>query len=53
MKLIANLVRRVLRRNQTRATSEIGMKSDNQDRSSMSDFVRILQAHDRDHQSAT
>jgi hypothetical protein len=52
MKLIAELVRRALQRGKTGPTSEMARRSDNQDRSSMSDFVRILQAHDRDRQGA-
>jgi hypothetical protein len=52
MKLIAHLVRRALQRSQPGPTSETGMRIDNQDRSSMSDFVRILQSHDHDRQGA-
>ena len=47
MKQIADLLRRVWQ-NQPASNNQIPMMADNRDRSSMADFVRILQAYDQD-----
>jgi hypothetical protein len=48
MKQIADLLRRVWRRNQPASDTEVPTVADNGDRSSMADFVRILEAEDQD-----
>jgi hypothetical protein len=49
MKLIADLLRRVWLRNQSASDTEIPVMADNSmDRSSMADFVRILEAENQD-----
>jgi len=47
MKQIADLVRR-LWQSQPAPNFQMPIAADNRDRSSMADFVRILQAYDRD-----
>jgi hypothetical protein len=47
MKQIADFLRRVWQ-NQPASNNQIPMMADNRDRSSMADFVRILQSQDRD-----
>jgi hypothetical protein len=49
MKQIADLVRR-LWQSQPASNFQMPMTADNRDRSSMADFVRILQDYDRDRQ---
>jgi hypothetical protein len=49
MKQIADLVRR-LWQSQPVSNFQMAITADNRDRSSMADFVRILQAYDRDRQ---
>ena len=49
MKQIADLVRRLW---QSQPAPNFQMPIDNRDRSSMADFVRILQAYDRDRQGS-
>ncbi len=51
MKQIADLVRR-LWQSQTAPNFQMPITADNRDRSSMADFVRILQAYDRDRQGS-
>jgi len=51
MKQIADLVRRVWQ-SQPAPTFQMQLTPDNRDRSSMADFVRILQAYDRDRQGS-
>jgi hypothetical protein len=48
MKQIADLFRRVWQRDQPASNIRISAQADKPDRSSMADFVRILQAHDQD-----
>ena len=46
MKLIVDLLRRVWQRNQSTSDSNAVRAGSDGDRSSMADFVRILQMHD-------
>ncbi|MBR0718189.1 hypothetical protein JQ632_30085 [Bradyrhizobium liaoningense] len=48
MKLIVELLRRVWQRSQIDTDAYAIRRSDGGDHSSMADFVRILQMHDRD-----
>jgi hypothetical protein len=52
MKQVADFLRRVWQGNRPASNIQIPMLSDHRDRSSMADFVRILQAQDRDGQRA-
>jgi hypothetical protein len=47
MKTITDLLRRVLQGSQPGPNTQTPIMADHRDRSSMADFVRILQAHDR------
>jgi len=47
MKTITDLLRRVLQGSQPGPNAQTPMTTDHRDRSSMADFVRILQAQDR------
>jgi hypothetical protein len=46
MEQIADLVRRVWQRRQPASNTQVAAMAENRDRSSMADFVRILQAYD-------
>jgi hypothetical protein len=48
MKNIADLLRRVWQRSQPGSNTQVAVMAENRDRSSMADFVRILQAYDQD-----
>ena len=48
MKSIADLLLRVWQRSQHASNIQVTAMAENQDRSSMADFVRILQAYDQD-----
>ena len=48
MKDIADLLLRVWQRSQPASNTQIAVKAENRDRSSMADFVRILQTYDQD-----
>ena len=48
MKNIADLVLRVWQRSQPVSNTQVAVVAENRDRSSMADFVRILQAYDQD-----
>jgi hypothetical protein len=48
MKQIADFFRRVRQRDQSASNIRISVTTDKPDRSSMADFVRILQAQDQD-----
>jgi hypothetical protein len=48
MKQIADLLLRVWQRRQRASNTPVAVMTENRDRSSMADFVRILQAYDRD-----
>jgi hypothetical protein len=48
MKHIADLLLRVWQRSQPASNTPVAVMTENRDRSSMADFVRILQAYDRD-----
>jgi len=48
MKNIADLLLRVWQRNRLASDTQVAVTAENQDRSSMADFVRILQAYDQD-----
>jgi hypothetical protein len=48
MKLIVNFLRRVWQRGRPDTDLYAGLASESGDRSSMADFVRILQMHDQD-----
>jgi hypothetical protein len=48
MKDIADLLVRVWQRSQAASNTQIAVKAENRDRSSMADFVRILQTYDQD-----
>jgi hypothetical protein len=48
MKDIADLLLRVWQRSQPGSNTQIAVKAENRDRSSMADFVRILQTYDQD-----
>ena len=52
MKQVADLLRRVWQGNRPASNTQIPMMYDHRDRSSMAEFVRILQAQDRDGQRA-
>jgi hypothetical protein len=49
MRLIATLLQRVWQRKSANETDAAARFADRRDRSSMADFVRILQAQDRQH----
>jgi hypothetical protein len=46
-KSIANFLRRVWQRSQPASNTQAAVMAENRDRSSMADFVRILQAYDQ------
>jgi hypothetical protein len=46
MEQIADLLRRVWQRRQPASITQVAAMAENHDRSSMADFVRILQAYD-------
>jgi hypothetical protein len=48
MKNIADLLLRVWQRSQPASNTRVAAMAENRDRSSMADFVRILQAYDQD-----
>ena len=48
MKNIADLLLRVWQRSQTASNAQVAVMAENRDRSSMADFVRILQACDQE-----
>jgi hypothetical protein len=48
MKNIADLLLRVWQRSQPASNTQLAVMAENRDRSSMADFVRILQAYDQD-----
>ena len=48
MKNIADLLLRVWQRSQPASNTQVAVRVENRDRSSMADFVRILQAYDQD-----
>ena len=48
MKNIADLLLRVWQRSQPASNTQVAVMAENRDRSSMADFVRILQAYDQD-----
>jgi hypothetical protein len=48
MKQVADLLRRVWQANQPASDTQAPVMTDEGDRSSMADFVRILQTYDRD-----
>ena len=48
MEQIADLLRRVWQRSQPASNTKAAVMAENRDRSSLADFVRILQAHDKD-----
>jgi hypothetical protein len=48
MKNIADLLLRVWQGSQPASNAQVGVMAENRDRSSMADFVRILQAYDQD-----
>jgi hypothetical protein len=48
MKNIADLLLRVWQRSQPAFNAQVAVMVENRDRSSMADFVRILQAYDQD-----
>jgi hypothetical protein len=48
MKNIAGLLLRVWPSSQPASHTPVAVKAENRDRSSMADFVRILQAYDQD-----
>jgi hypothetical protein len=48
MEQIADLLRRVRQRSQLASNAQVAAMAENRDRSSMADFVRILQAYDQD-----
>jgi hypothetical protein len=48
MKNIADLLFRVWQRRQPASNTQVAVMAENPDRSSMADFVRILQAYDQD-----
>jgi hypothetical protein len=45
---IADLLLRVWQRSQPESNTQVAVMAENRDRSSMADFVRILQAYDQD-----
>jgi hypothetical protein len=48
MKNIVDLLLRVWQRSQPASNTRVAVTAENRDRSSMADFVRILQAYDQD-----
>jgi hypothetical protein len=48
MKNIADLLMRFWQGSQPASNTQVAARAENQDRSSMADFVRILQAYDQD-----
>jgi hypothetical protein len=48
MKNIADVLLRVWQRSQPASNAQVAVMAENRDRSSMVDFVRILQAYDQD-----
>jgi hypothetical protein len=48
MKKIADLLPRVWQRSQPASNTQAAVMAENRDRSTMADFVRILQAYDQD-----
>ncbi len=48
MKSIADLLTRLRQGSQPASNTQVAAMAENQDRSSMADFVRILQAYDQD-----
>ncbi len=48
MEQIADLLRWVWQRSQSASNTPVAVMTENRDRSSMADFVRILQAYDQD-----
>lgn len=48
MKNIADLLMRVWHKSQPASNTQVAVMVENRDRSSMADFVRILQAYDQD-----
>jgi hypothetical protein len=46
MKNIADLLLRVWQRSQSASNTQVAVMAENRDRSSMADFVRILQAYE-------
>jgi hypothetical protein len=48
MEQIADLLRRVWQGSQPASDTQVAAMAENRDRSSMADFVRILQAYDQD-----
>ena len=48
MKNIADLLLRVWQKSQPASNTQVAVMAENRDRSSMADFVRILQAYDQD-----
>jgi hypothetical protein len=48
MKKIADLLLQVWQRSQPAPNTQVAVMAENRDRSSMADFVRILQAYDQD-----
>jgi hypothetical protein len=48
MKNVADLLLRVWQRSQHASNTQVAVLAENRDRSSMADFVRILQAYDQD-----
>jgi hypothetical protein len=48
MEQIADLLRWVWQRSQPASNTQVAVLAENRDRSSMADFVRILQAYDQD-----
>jgi hypothetical protein len=49
MKNIGDLLLRVWQKRQPASYARAAVRAENRDRSSMADFVRILQAYDQDH----
>ncbi|WGD50295.1 hypothetical protein QA641_32525 [Bradyrhizobium sp. CB1650] len=47
MKYIADLILRVWQRSHPTSNTQVAVMAENRDRSSMADFVRILQAYDQ------
>lgn len=48
MKIIVDLLLRVWQRSEPASDIQIAVMAENRDRSSMADFVRLLQAYDQD-----
>ncbi len=53
MKKISDLLSRVWQTSQPASNTQAAVTADNRDRSSMADFVRILQAYDQDRYGAS